>query len=83
MRYGKKGHTTALPAGQGPAPGTVEDLLLFRESIVYLVMAGLLACNVSAVLPIPHVARQWTWIGETFFVTYSCATARDLHTVPF
>jgi hypothetical protein len=26
---------------------------------------------------------QWTSFGKNFSVTYSCATARDLHTVPY
>jgi len=46
-------------------------------------MAGLLACNITAVLPIPRSDEQWTSVAAIFCVTYSCATARDLHTVPY
>jgi hypothetical protein len=54
----------------------------FHESIVNTKEAGLLTCNISAVLPIP-VPGQWTMRAKTFFVTYSCGTVCDLHTIPY
>lgn len=52
-----------------------------RESIVNSVKAGLLTCN-----GFRHPSRFWQWIykDRNFWrVTYSCATARDLHTIPY
>ena len=53
-----------------------------RESTVNSVKAGLLTCNIAAVLPIRFVG-QWTFVAATVCVTYSCATVRDLHTIPY
>lgn len=52
-----------------------------RESIVNSVKAGLLACN-----SFRHPSRFWQWISKDrnfWCVTYSCATARDSHTIPY
>jgi hypothetical protein len=45
--------------------------------------ASILARNVVAVLLVTHGASQWTLPATTGYVTYSCGTARDFHTVPF
>jgi len=52
-----------------------------RESIVNSEQAGLLACN-----GFYHPSRCWQWIfwDKNFCcATYSCATARDSHTIPY
>jgi len=45
--------------------------------------AGLLACNIFAVLPIPGLPGQWTMMGKNHLVTYSCGTACDFNTIPY
>jgi hypothetical protein len=62
---------------------------------VNTMQAGLLACNIFAVLPIsPETVdffyrtpvsprRQWLLRGKNTCVTYSCGTACDLHTIPY
>jgi len=53
-----------------------------RGSIAIADKAGLLARNTFfAALPIPS-PEQWAMLGKNLCVTYSCATARDLHTIP-
>lgn len=49
-----------------------------REGIAISSQAGLLACNIFAILPAFGSGVQ----GQKLWVTYSCATARDLHTIP-
>jgi len=51
-----------------------------RESKVILEMAGILTCN-----SYHHPSRLCTVdIKRWYFcVTYSCATVRDFHTIPF
>jgi len=44
---------------------------------------SILACNIVAVLLIRLWRTMDIFKATTFCVTYSCATARDLHTVPF
>jgi len=46
-------------------------------------MAGFLACNIFAALPIRCLTDSGHDWQKLFFVTYSCATARDLHTIPY
>ncbi|SEW45495.1 hypothetical protein SAMN04488122_3472 [Chitinophaga arvensicola] len=60
----------------------IRPFTLLRESTVYPEEAGLLTYNISAALP---VLLQTVGILrlKLMSVTYSCATARDLHTVPF
>ena len=46
--------------------------------------ASILACNIVAVLLVPFWRDNGHWLkATTFCVTYSCATARELHTVPY
>jgi hypothetical protein len=47
----------------------------------HTVEAGLLACNIFAVLPAPGEAVDNA--GKNAGVTYSCGTACDLHTIPY
>ncbi len=50
-----------------------------RESFLFKKKAGLLTCNIFYLLPMPRTVDLLIKIS----VTYSCATVRDFHTVPF
>lgn len=54
----------------------------YRERIVNSDKAGLLTCIIFIVLPIRR-SEQWTYTDENVEDTYSCATVRDLHTIPY
>ena len=43
--------------------------------------AGILTCNIFTALPI-FIVKTVGNAGKNFNVTYSCATVRDLHTIP-
>lgn len=51
-----------------------------RESIVNAAKAGILACNVFTALP---TILAVDFEGKNLGVTYSCGTARELHTIPY
>lgn len=46
-------------------------------------MAGLLAYAIFITLPIPKIRTVGIYLIKTISGTYSCATARDFHTVPY
>lgn len=55
---------------------------LSAKACVYVSVASLLACNLAAALLILPPDNGLV-IAASINVTYSCASARDLHTVPF
>lgn len=57
MRAGRTGAKTH------PLKRISPDLASYRESIVNSVWAGLLTCNIFAVLPAPNL-EQWTSMGK-------------------
>jgi hypothetical protein len=59
------------------------DQKLYTRKHCQFSMAGLLTCNIFAALPIPVIRDSGHNWQKPFCVTYSCATARDLHTIPY
>ena len=76
------GRIAGKPAGSCSFRDYPEPIGSIMRKPILLNKAGLLACNIPVILPMPLLATQWTYQTGTLFITYSCATARDLHTVP-
>lgn len=81
-KYTRAGTHCLYNTGGWPMGISFQQRLHSTKALSNTVEAGLLACNSFTVLPIQVERTVDNW-GKNLFVTYSCGTACDSHTIPY